>query len=738
MSAALLTLPVTAAVLFSAAPVPSREVDNVAAFGRLYGVVRFFYPSDAAAELDWNRFAADGVKQVREARSTAELATTLERLVAPLGPGIEVETTLPPPAASGAPGQPLVAWRYLGAGFSTMGGAYHAKRTHRALNEGGESFVTLMQTVTAATLRGKGIRLRAQVRATATDASGAGALWLRVDRPNGVMGFFDNMGNRPIREPQWRAYTIEGTVAEDAENVAFGVMVMGSATVDFDAVELAVKGAAGDWTLVPIKDASFEETAADGAGAWLRTGPKNAILSRPDASAPEGRQFVRFAPPPAGAADDELFSEGAPSPGAHVDVDLGSGLRARVPLALTDADARTNAERATKVAAPNESPDLDQRLADVVVAWNVFRHFYPYWTEAGVDWDSRLVPQLEAARAAETREAQKDVLRRLVADVRDGHGFVADTLDKREQAQLPVELAVIQNRIVVTASSLTDVSVGAEVVTIDAAPAAERLARETSLISGTAQWRQWRAVESLLRGPKGGTIRLGLEANAGPKDVTLSYDASRPAATRPALVTEIEPGLWYVDLTRAKMAEIAPKLEGLAAARAVVFDMRGYPTDAAAAILPHLVEGPEHDRWMHVAKVVGPFFETAGWMHYGWDVSPQAPRIAGRIVVLTDGRAISYAESVMGYMADRKLGTIVGSATAGTNGNVATFVTPGGFSVRFTGMRVTRHDGSGQHHLVGVSPDVVATPTLEGFRAGRDEVLERGLAIAREAAGPRP
>ena len=49
---------------------------------------------------------------------------------------------------------------------------------------------------------------------------------------------------------------------------------------------------------------------------------------------------------------------------------------------------------------------------------------------------------------------------------------------------------------------------------------------------------------------------------------------------------------------------------------------------------------------------------------------------------LTDGGAISYAESVMGYVADRKLG-IVGSPTAGTNGNVATFVTPG--EVNFTG-----------------------------------------------------
>lgn len=51
------TLPIAATLLLSvgAAPAPPREIDNVAAFARLYGVVRFFYPSDAAAELEWNR-----------------------------------------------------------------------------------------------------------------------------------------------------------------------------------------------------------------------------------------------------------------------------------------------------------------------------------------------------------------------------------------------------------------------------------------------------------------------------------------------------------------------------------------------------------------------------------------------------------------------------------------------------------------------------------------------------------
>ena len=82
-------------------------------------------------------------------------------------------------------------------------------------------------------------------------------------------------------------------------------------------------------------------------------------------------------------------------------------------------------------------------------------------------------------------------------------------------------------------------------------------------------------------------------------------------------------------------------------------------------------------------------------------------------------------------LADHKLGTIVGSTTAGTNGNVASFVVPSGFSISFTGMRVTRHDGKSPYHLVGVKPDVQAAPTIAGLRAGRDDVLDRGIALIR-------
>jgi hypothetical protein len=64
-------------------PAPCREVTNVAAFARLYGVVRYFYPSDAAAALDWERAAVHGVRRARTAADEKRLEITLKELFGP-------------------------------------------------------------------------------------------------------------------------------------------------------------------------------------------------------------------------------------------------------------------------------------------------------------------------------------------------------------------------------------------------------------------------------------------------------------------------------------------------------------------------------------------------------------------------------------------------------------------------------------------------------------------------------
>ncbi len=497
--------------------------------------------------------------------------------------------TLPPPPASGQADSSLVAWRYLGAAVvpSAGMGPYVGKRTNRpaVVASAIDGFITVLHTLPIERLRGKTIRLRGQIRGTVTGAFGSASLFVRVDRPEARVGFFDNMGDRPVQHPDWREYTLQGSVSDDAIDVTFGAMASGSINADFDRITFEVQEPGGTWTDVPVDDAGFEAAAP---GGWKRAGSsKTAVVTRRTDAAPEGRQYLRLSPAAAAAPSTtpELFD--APLiAGAHVDVDLGSGLRARVPLTLSPSDASVAPSGGealhaslSKLQIPAGSTDNAVRLADVVVAWNVFRHFYPYWTEAGVDWDAQLRAQLERARAATTRAAHLEAMRRLVAEVRDGHGAVIDTVGAASRASLPVRLSAIGDAIVVTASAApSSLPVGALLISIDGVPARDRLTAAMQLASGSAQWRQNRALQEIVSCARGAAVQLIADAGRGPATATLPCDAQPPLEQRPAPLTEIASGVWYVDLTRATNAQLAPALPTVAAAKGVVFDLRGYPT----------------------------------------------------------------------------------------------------------------------------------------------------------------
>ena len=377
---------------------PATEVDNVAAFARLYGVARWFYPSDAAAALDWNRFAIDGIRRVRGARTPAELETTLKQLFTPLGPGIEIGTSPPPKRNAGARSPELIGWHYRGPGITEgIPGPYSAKRTNRSVSVPRAPQSTssiLMQVIIADTLRGKDVRMRGQMRANSPSAQGWAGLWLRVDRTGQTMGFFDNMQDRPVRDTAWREYVIEGTIASDARQIVFGALSVGSMSVDVDAIEIAVRTRGGSWTPLVIPDAGFEATSNSGALSWAQNPPT--AFTRPTMGAAQGSRFARITPaaPQVAATPSTRPSDSLETPmaGAVIDIALARGLHARVPLSLTDAEARTETPALAtlrtalaSVAAAAGRDDADVRLADATVAWNVFRHFYPYWGDIDVN-----------------------------------------------------------------------------------------------------------------------------------------------------------------------------------------------------------------------------------------------------------------------------------------------------------------------------------------------------------------
>jgi C-terminal processing protease CtpA/Prc len=102
----------------------------------------------------------------------------------------------------------------------------------------------------------------------------------------------------------------------------------------------------------------------------------------------------------------------------------------------------------------------------------------------------------------------------------------------------------------------------------------------------------------------------------------------------------------------------------------------------------------------------------------------------GRVAILVDERTQSHAEFSVMALRTSPENKVIGSQTAGADGNVTPFVLPGGVRTVFTGLGVYYPDGRPTQRI-GIVPDIEVRPTLSGVRAGRDEVLERALEYIR-------
>jgi hypothetical protein len=719
-------------------PAPPPRVANLHAFARLYGVVRWFHPSDAAAATDWDAFAVAGARSVIDAPDATVLRDRLVRLFAPMAPTVRIALASEPlvdapelnPAST--VGLDVVAWEHRGYGESALASAYQSKRRHRraTVDAEGLPFGSLVQTVDATPYRGATIRLRGKLRAAPRASA---HLWVRIDRANGT-GFFDNMSDRPVRSTDWTDAEIIGTVDADAVTIAFGPLASGSPGAWFD--ELALEVRTGDgWQPIPIADAGFE--ADDPMAAW-RAGIGKRGYDLTGWAVKTDRDH-----PAAGAASlqmsrktttltDELFDD-APAPGETVDIDLGRGLRARVPIALYSREGRTIGDdpelaRQHQSTAPASTVfDPIVGVADVIVVWNVLQHFWPYWDVVRVDWNAELDIALARALDDVTVDDHIRTLQRLSAAAPDGHASVA-CAGAAPRASLPFELEEIEHQLVVTSSADTQIERGDVLVSVDGRVAADLLFDATSKLSGSPQWRQTKAMSHLGDGRAGSiaTVRLRRDASEREVRVTRVISVSEPDGRLPP-IKQLESGIWYVDLDRAAMPEIDAVMDKLAAAPGIVFDMRGYP-NSTHPVLSHLLTRADTSKWMEIAHVIRPdHVAPPAWDRLGWQLPVLEPHLRGRVAFLTGPGAISYAESVMGFVEGEHLGAIIGAATAGTNGNVAQIDEPSGCLTIFTGMRVIKHDGS-QHHLIGVLPTLPAARTVAGVRAGRDEVLEAALA----------
>jgi C-terminal processing protease CtpA/Prc len=387
---------------------------------------------------------------------------------------------------------------------------------------------------------------------------------------------------------------------------------------------------------------------------------------------------------------------------------------------------------------PATATDRTGRLASVIVAWNVIQHSYPYFDVIEVDWEAELRAALVAAAVDEDPAAFRRTLQQMFARLADGHTGVGQPEPPRVGAAA-LNWDWIEGQLVVTGinGSASPIEVGDVILSIDGQPIDEVVAELKPRATGTTP-NNWpsRALAGLLWRPFGTETVVDAESVEGNiRRVALEHSHARVIESRPAYLAELAPGIRYVDLTRIPDSEFREAVPYLAAATGIVFDLRGYPAGMAAhEVVRHLLASP-----VEACEIIGvPLFslpdrEDMRFTSRPWQMQPLSPHIGGQALFLTDSRAISAAETVLGWVEVYKLGDIVGGPTAGTNGNINLFKVPTGHELGFTGAKAFKPDCSLFHHN-GVHPSIPVARTRAGVVAGRDELLEAALRHLRDTS----
>lgn len=167
--------------------------------------------------------------------------------------------------------------------------------------------------------------------------------------------------------------------------------------------------------------------------------------------------------------------------------------------------------------------------------------------------------------------------------------------------------------------------------------------------------------------------------------------------------------------------------------KGIVVDMRSYPSEFMPfTFVPYIKTGVQtlfEDIKSSFSKFTNVDFMRPGTFRMRKEVSVRATNeFKGKVVVIVYEITQSQAKyTTMAFQSSPNV-IVIGSTTAGADGNVSSIILPGGVSTMFSGIGVLYPDGS-ETQRKGIRIDENIKPTIKGIKAGRDELLERAIEI---------
>ena len=383
-------------------------------------------------------------------------------------------------------------------------------------------------------------------------------------------------------------------------------------------------------------------------------------------------------------------------------------------------------------------PDAGFQLLALYRFWNIFEWWSPNRDIIGENWTQVLKEFIPRIALAKTKDDYTLQMMALIGRAHDGHANLWASLDVRPpvgDCQFTVSVRFVENQPVVydmiaTAGKESGLARGDVITEIDGIPVKKLVdewkpyyagSNDASIMKDIAMFmtrgKCGEASATILRDGK--TLALKLKRVPVPPEA-ISFTHDLPGETFRLLSKDVA----YLKLSSVKSEEAAQYVQKAAGTKALVIDIRNYPSNFMVfALGQKLVEKKTDFVRFTTADISNP-----GAFYWGEPLSltPEQPLYTGKIAILADEVSISQSEYTTMAFRSSPRAIVVGSTTAGADGNTSPFALPGNLRTMISGIGVF-YPNKKPTQRIGIIPDVKVEPTIAGIRAGRDEVLEEAL-----------
>ncbi|TDP03935.1 S41 family peptidase [Flavobacterium sp. 245] len=393
----------------------------------------------------------------------------------------------------------------------------------------------------------------------------------------------------------------------------------------------------------------------------------------------------------------------------------------------------------------NKHPDFtdkNSKLRMVFMYWNLVEYFFPDKYLMDQKWDITLEKTIPLAIKAENQDDFYLAMRKMVSRIDDSHTefFTYSSLTTPKTRNFfPAHGKIIDEKLVITeilADSLAqadDIKVGTIITKINDKTIREIIAENRDLICASNEPKYLdKLAEKILRSYTDDLVKVEFFQNENYVTKTMTWydyhdshrnEFKKGARKKKEKFKLLENNIGYVNMGIIDRKNIPDMIEALKNTKAIIFDMRNYPKGTFEPIGNFL--NPQEKKFAIYTLPDLTYPGRCIWSSGASIGFDNKDYYKGKAVLLLDEKTQSQAEWTAMCFQTSGNTTIVGSQTAGADGNISIFDFEG-FNTQFSGIGVFYPDKR-ETQRIGIVPDIEAKQTIKGIQEGRDEVLDRAL-----------